>query len=90
LPGIDTWATAANSKADSQGSFDLTADLKKLSAPALIIGGKDDFNIAHAELEALKTTIPHSRLVILENSGHFPMVEEPDRFASLVTDFLRH
>ena len=89
LPGIDTWAMAANSKADNQISFDLTADLKKLSAPALIIGGKDDFNIAHSELEALKTTIPHSRLIVLEKSGHFPMIEVPDSFIRVVRDFLR-
>jgi len=89
LPGIDSWASAANSKADSQVAFDLSEDLKKLSAPALIIGGKDDFNIAHAELEALKSTIPHSRLVVLENSGHFPMVEVPDSFTKVVTDFLQ-
>jgi pimeloyl-ACP methyl ester carboxylesterase len=89
LPDFDTWANTANSKADNQVSFDLTADLKKLSAPALIIGGKDDLTISHSELEALKTIIQHSRLVILENTGHFPMIEVPDSFTSVVTDFLR-
>jgi len=89
LPGIDPWANAANSKADKQVSFDLVSDLKKLSAPALIVGGKDDFTVSRSELEALKTAITHSRLVFLENSGHFLMIEEPESFAKVVTDFLR-
>lgn len=86
---IDSWAMAANSKSDSQASFDLVADLKKLSAPTLIIEGKDDLVVPHFVQEGLRAAIPHSRLVTFEQSGHFPMVEEQDKFTQVVSDFIR-
>jgi len=89
LPPIDMWAAASNGKSDSQVSYDLVPDLKKLSAPVLIIEGKDDLITPLFEQEVFKTNIPHSRLVIFEESGHFPFIEEPDKFFAVVTDFLR-
>jgi pimeloyl-ACP methyl ester carboxylesterase len=55
----------------------------------LIIEGKDDLIAPHFVQEGLKASIPHSRIVTLENSGHFPMIEEQDKFCAVVADFLR-
>lgn len=56
--------------------------------PTLILwGARDPFiPVAHA-VEASRR-IPNSRIEIFERSGHFPMVEEPQRFARAVTDFI--
>ena len=35
------------------------------------------------------TGLPHSQLVVFENSGHFPMLEERDKFTQAVKDWLR-
>jgi len=67
----------------------LVADLKKLSAPTLIIEGKNDLIAPHFVQEGLRNSIPHSRLVVFEQSGHFPMIEEQDKFTQVVSDFVR-
>lgn len=56
--------------------------------PTLILwGARDPFiPVSHA-VEASRL-IPNSRLEIFERSSHFPQVEEPQRFASVLTDFI--
>jgi pimeloyl-ACP methyl ester carboxylesterase len=56
--------------------------------PTLIVwGARDPFiPVAHA-VEASRR-IPNGRIEIFERSGHFPMVEEPQRFAKVVTEFI--
>jgi pimeloyl-ACP methyl ester carboxylesterase len=38
---------------------------------------------------ALHARIGSSQLVIFERSGHSPFIEEPERFAEVLTGFLR-
>jgi pimeloyl-ACP methyl ester carboxylesterase len=56
--------------------------------PSLIIWGENDRIIpvehAHKALEML----PHSRLEIFEDAGHFPFNDHPDRFVNLMRDFI--
>lgn len=56
--------------------------------PTLIMwGARDPFiPVSHA-VEASRL-IPGSRLEIFERSSHFPQVEEPQRFARVLTDFI--
>jgi pimeloyl-ACP methyl ester carboxylesterase len=54
----------------------------------LLIEGKYDFICPHFEQQVLETNIVHSRLVVLEQSGHFPFIEEPDKFLAMVSDFV--
>jgi len=63
--------------------------LGELSMPTLIVWGRRDHIFPAAHAEAAQTKIPQSRVVILEDSGHTPQLEEPDRFNQLVLDFLR-
>jgi pimeloyl-ACP methyl ester carboxylesterase len=62
--------------------------LADLKMPVLLIWGRHDhiFPAGHAEVAAGK--IPHARVEILEESGHTPQIEQPDRFNRLVMDFL--
>ena len=89
LPPIDSWAQAAFGKSQSQVTYDLFADLKNLSAPALIIEGKDDLIVPNFVQEQLRNSIPHSRIVVFEQSGHFPMIDEQEKFTQVVSDFVR-
>jgi pimeloyl-ACP methyl ester carboxylesterase len=62
--------------------------LPAIKAPTLIIWGEQDpiFPVDHAQV-ALKS-IPNARLTVFERCGHIPYLEHPDKFNSLVKEFL--
>lgn len=60
--------------------FDIRAELPSISAPTLIITGRDDFICGPVWAEMLRQGIPGSRLVILPDCGHFAQIEQPDAF----------
>ena len=55
----------------------------------LLIWGAGDRMIPSSHLEAARVELPHSRVEILPRSGHFPHLDEPDRFAAVLADFVR-
>lgn len=58
------------------------------SVPTLLIWGARDRMIpSHHAVDAARK-IPGSRVVIFELAGHFPHLEEPDRFVGVLRDFL--
>jgi proline iminopeptidase len=68
--------------------FDFRAELGKLDIPALVIVGARDFICAPRLAKLMADSLRSSQLVTLERSGHMGHVEEPERFASVVGDFL--
>lgn len=68
--------------------FDLRHKLATIDAPALIIAGRLDPMVPLRFSESLARDLPHSRLVILENTGHYAMLEKPREVNTLVTNFL--
>ena len=56
--------------------------------PTLIIWGDRDGIIPVEHAHAAHAAIAHSRLEILEDCGHFPHVEEPDRLVEVIADFV--
>jgi proline iminopeptidase len=69
--------------------FDLTNDLKKLKCKTLIIHGKEDI-IPVVTAKHLQESIPGSALVVLENCGHFPYVEQPEGCFKTLSVFLKN
>ncbi|KMS88028.1 MULTISPECIES: alpha/beta fold hydrolase [Streptomyces] len=69
--------------------IDDRAALKGLTVPALVIVGRHDVICGVRWSRELHELIPDSRLLILENSGHMGHIEEPERFAEAVRDFVR-
>ncbi|MBK6010938.1 alpha/beta fold hydrolase [Streptomyces sp. MBT53] len=64
------------------------ATLGALTVPTLVLVGRHDFICGVRWAEELHGLIPGSDLVILENSGHFGHLEEPEAFAKAVTAFV--
>ena len=66
----------------------LLSRLNTITAPTLIVWGKQDriIPVAHAQIAVQK--IPGARLEIFDHCGHMPQLEHPDRFNKLVMDFL--
>ena len=56
--------------------------------PTLILWGERDPMIPVAHGRAAQTVMPHSRLEIFEQAGHFPFNDEPQRFVSVLRDFI--
>jgi len=65
------------------------ADLPRLTAPTLLVWGKDDRVTPGDVAERFHALLPRSELVYLPNCGHAPMLEHPTRFAGIVRDWLR-
>jgi pimeloyl-ACP methyl ester carboxylesterase len=63
--------------------------LPSLSVPTLVIGGRYDVVCGVRWARELHGLIPSSRLEILQGSGHFGHLEEPEAFAALLVDFVR-
>lgn len=65
--------------------------LAKLSVPALLIRGGYDQATGPVQQAAFRELVPDGVEELFERSGHFVQLEEPDRYARLVTAFaLRH
>ncbi len=57
--------------------------------PTLIIWGDRDRIIPVSHAYAAHDAIAGSRLEIIEGAGHFPHVEQPGRFAEILSEFIR-
>jgi pimeloyl-ACP methyl ester carboxylesterase len=57
--------------------------------PTLIVWGAHDRIIPVQHAEAAHADIEGSRLEVFADSGHFPYLDNPFRFVSVLTDFIR-
>jgi proline iminopeptidase len=80
----DMCAAAFN---DAQ-KLDLTPAARRFPMPILITNGRYDTNVAPKVAYDLLHTFPNARLVIFEQSGHMPFVEQPKEWAAKVESFL--
>jgi proline iminopeptidase len=60
----------------------------RLTMPVLVIAGKHDGAAQPEGLQELSRRLPNARFVEYEGSGHYPYLDEPDRFAREVADFV--
>lgn len=82
----ETHAYAAAARAVA--AYNFTAELARISAPTLILQGATDPQTPPGGSVIINRSIPGSRLVILEETGHGIYTERPERFLSLVNEFL--
>ncbi|MCU0498377.1 MAG: alpha/beta hydrolase [Anaerolineae bacterium] len=69
---------------------DLRPRLGELKMSVQGIYGKHDVIVHPNQAQVLKQYTPHSRIDWFEGSGHFPMMDEPERFHSALIDFLKN
>ena len=72
----------------SLGAFDLRPQLPAITVPTLVIHGASD-PIPMAAAREWAAGLPDGRLLVIEQSGHFPFVEQPDEFFPAATAFLK-
>ncbi len=72
---------------ESLGDYDILADLERIAAPpTLVVHGRAD-PIPLASSEATAAAL-RARLVVIEDSGHVPYVEQPRALFSAIRTFL--
>jgi proline iminopeptidase len=72
----------------SLGAFDLRPQLAAINVPTLIIHGASD-PIPMASAREWAASLSDGRLLVIEQSGHFPFVERPEAFFPAATAFLK-
>jgi proline iminopeptidase len=68
--------------------YNLTARLGSVTAPTLIIVGREDVFTPPSQAERIHKGIPGPELLVFEKSGHSPYVEEPEAFFSAIRGWL--
>jgi pimeloyl-ACP methyl ester carboxylesterase len=67
---------------------DLRGALRRLDVPAYGIYGPRDVIVHPGQARVLGAEAPRARVVVLDGSGHFPMLDEPQRFNATLREFL--
>ncbi len=62
--------------------------LPNITLPTLVIVGRQDEFTPVAKAEEMEQQLPDCKLVIIEDAGHMPNLEQPDEFNKAVLDFL--
>ena len=62
--------------------------LDRITAKTLVIWGRQDGLIPLAHGERYAARIPDARLEIIDRCGHLPVIEQPDKVAQLVLEFM--
>lgn len=78
----------AEAVAKATTDLDLTTKLAGFQFPALVITGRYDMNVAPLTAWRLAHAIPGAKLVFFEHSGHLPSYEEPEKYVTVLEDFL--
>jgi pimeloyl-ACP methyl ester carboxylesterase len=68
--------------------YDVHPALEKVRCPTLVIAGVEDKLVPESDVRAFVDADPANRRVhMLDDTGHCPMLEQPDRFNELIADF---
>jgi proline iminopeptidase len=71
------------------GNFDFRKQLKSLTMPILVIGGRFDRVATPEMMIKYKKFCPQAQYVMFERSGHNPQVEEPEKEFALIREFMK-
>ena len=89
LDRIPTWnGTVIREALTSMSQFDVHGQLTRISVPTLILVGAKDDVATTAIAKGIQAQIAGAKLVEF-NTGHFMMAEDPDRFRTVLGDFLK-
>ena len=67
---------------------DRAAPIEQIRVPTLIIAGDENRVLPPALTRSMAARIPRAELVLMQGVGHFPNLEQPDRFNEVVLDFI--
>jgi proline iminopeptidase len=62
--------------------------LESITAPTLLLAGRHDVFTSVPQSFRIGRRIPDATTVVLEHSGHFPWIEEPEPFFAALRDWM--
>ncbi|MGH3648385.1 MAG: alpha/beta fold hydrolase, partial [Micromonosporaceae bacterium] len=80
---------ATRQRAVDEWSTRTAAALRGLDVPALVVWGARDAYLPVAQARRQREVFPQAEVVELADSGHWPMLDNPDGVAHAVLPFLR-
>lgn len=69
---------------------DASATIHDIKCPTLLVVGRQDQWSPVSQHEDMLKLLPDGKLEVVENAGHFSLVEQPDAVASLIADWARN
>jgi pimeloyl-ACP methyl ester carboxylesterase len=60
----------------------------RVTVPTLVVWGEEDRMIPVREGRRLAERLPNARFAVIQNAGHLPQREEPEKFSEIVREFL--
>jgi len=86
---VGRWSLAATKAYFSVAPpSDLAPRLKQIAAPVLVIAGAEDCLTGLGPVIALARIFPSGIATVIENSGHYPWIEQPAAFREAIDAFL--
>jgi pimeloyl-ACP methyl ester carboxylesterase len=73
---------------DALLSYDFRDRLPDVECPTLIVWGDSDMLVPVEDAHEFERLIPQSKTIVLEDTGHVPMLERPVRFNELLHEFI--
>jgi pimeloyl-ACP methyl ester carboxylesterase len=58
------------------------------SIPMLVVWGSRDPIVPALHAESVRSLVPSARVVVFDGAGHWPHLDEPDRFCDVLLDFI--
>lgn len=68
--------------------FDTSASAGRIEIPAVVVAGARDVLTPAKHTNFLHRSIKGSKLFVIEDAGHFMMMEKPEEFNKIMLDFL--
>jgi pimeloyl-ACP methyl ester carboxylesterase len=62
-------------------------ELERISCPVLLVWGRQDLMVFQTGAQRVLDTAPDGRLELIEDCGHCPQLEAPERFGELLIGF---
>jgi pimeloyl-ACP methyl ester carboxylesterase len=69
-------------------SYDFRDRLPEIEAPTLVVQGEDDVLVPLGDAREFERRIPRATSLVLEDTGHVPMLERPATFNRALLEFL--
>lgn len=69
-------------------ALDLTGEAARIACPTLILAGAEDQATPPAMAEDLARLLPDARCEVLDGLAHVPQLQDPDRIARRIAEFL--